>query len=96
MPTEPPYELDALAYDGGAIAMVAMDQRESLRAMLAERGRPDGPEAIAGFKAAVAQHLAPLASGFLLDDGYDVPVPSGLILAADCWIAGKRTTGDLL
>jgi sulfofructosephosphate aldolase len=83
MPTETPYELEALAYDGGTIAMVAMDQRESLRTMLAERGRPDGPEAIVGFKAAVAKHLAPLASGFLLDDGCDVPVPSGLILAAD-------------
>lgn len=84
-PSSRPYELDALAYDGGTFAMVAMDQRESLRTMLAEHGRPDGPETLARFKAAVAEHLAPLASGFLIDPGYDVAVPPGvgLILAAD-------------
>jgi sulfofructosephosphate aldolase len=84
-PTDPPYELDALAYDGGTFAMVAMDQRESLRALLAEHDRDDGPEGIARFKAAVAEHLAPLASGFLLDAGTDIQVPPevGLILAAD-------------
>jgi hypothetical protein len=37
------YRLDALAYEDGTFAMVAMDQRESLRTMLAEHGRPDGP-----------------------------------------------------
>lgn len=84
-PSSRPYELDALAYEGGTFAMVAMDQRESLRTMLAEHGRPDGPEPIARFKAAVAEHLAPLASGFLIDTGYDVALPPGvgLILAAD-------------
>jgi sulfofructosephosphate aldolase len=84
-PTGTPYELDALAYGDGTFAMVAMDQRESLRTMLAEHGRDDGPEAMAGFKAAVAEHLAPLASGFLIDDGYDVHVPPevGLIVAVD-------------
>ncbi|MEU4603296.1 aldolase [Kribbella sp. NPDC023972] len=75
--------LDALAYPDGTFAMVAMDQRESLRAMLAEHGRPDGPAAITAFKAAVAEHLAPLASGFLIDKGYDAPRRPGLILAAD-------------
>jgi sulfofructosephosphate aldolase len=75
--------LDALAYPDGTFAMVAMDQRESLRTMLAEHGRPDGPEAIAAFKAAVAEYLAPLASGFLIDKGYDAPRVPGWILAAD-------------
>ncbi|ADB29779.1 deoxyribose-phosphate aldolase/phospho-2-dehydro- 3-deoxyheptonate aldolase [Kribbella flavida DSM 17836] len=75
--------LDALAYDDGTFAMVAMDQRESLRTMLAEHGRPDDPTAIAAFKAAVAQHLAPLASGFLIDAGYEAPAEPGLILAVD-------------
>jgi sulfofructosephosphate aldolase len=75
--------LDALAYPDGTFAMVAMDQRESLRTMLAEHGRPDGPAAIAAFKAAVAEHLAPLASGFLIDKGYDAPRRPGWILAAD-------------
>ncbi|MEV6283270.1 hypothetical protein [Kribbella sp. NPDC051770] len=75
--------LDALAYDDGTFAMVAMDQRESLRTMLAEHGRPDDVAAIAAFKAAVAKHLAPLASGFLIDAGYDAPRTPGLILAVD-------------
>jgi sulfofructosephosphate aldolase len=75
--------LDALAYPDGTFAMVAMDQRESLRTMLAEHGRPDDPEAIRVFKAAVAEHLAPLASGFLIDKGYDAPRRPGWILAAD-------------
>ncbi|TCC58189.1 hypothetical protein E0H73_28130 [Kribbella pittospori] len=75
--------LDALAYPDRTFAMVAMDQRESLRTMLADHGRPDGPEAITAFKAAVGRHLGPLASGFLIDQGYDVPPGPGWILAAD-------------
>lgn len=75
--------LDALAYPDGTFAMVAMDQRESLRTMLAEHGRPGDPVAIRSFKAAVAEHLAPLASGFLIDQGYDAPPRPGWILAAD-------------
>ncbi len=75
--------LDALAYPDGTFAMVAMDQRESLRTMLAEHGRPDGSAAITAFKGAVAEHLAPLASGFLIDKGYDAPRRPGWILAAD-------------
>jgi sulfofructosephosphate aldolase len=79
------YQLDSLAYDNGTFAMVAMDQRESLRTMLAAEGRDDSPAAIARFKAGVAEHLAPLASGFLIDRGYDIDLQPGpgLILAAD-------------
>ncbi|HEY3558235.1 MAG TPA: hypothetical protein VGL05_12260 [Kribbella sp.] len=75
--------LDALAYPDGTFAMVAMDQRESLRTMLADHGRPDDAQAIRSFKAAVAEHLAPLASGFLIDKGYDAPSGPGWILAVD-------------
>jgi sulfofructosephosphate aldolase len=75
--------LDALAYPDGTFAMVAMDQRESLRTMLADHGRPDAPEDLRAFKAAVAEHLAPLASGFLIDKGYGAPSRPGWILAAD-------------
>lgn len=75
--------LDALAYPDGTFAMVAMDQRESLRTMLADHGRPDAPEDLGAFKAAVAEHLATLASGFLIDKGYDAPSRPGWILAAD-------------
>lgn len=83
--------LDAIARPTGAFAMVAMDQRESLRHMfdLAGRGRPDD-EVLVDFKVAVAEELGPYASGFLADRqyGFDavraaLPASTGLILAAD-------------
>jgi sulfofructosephosphate aldolase len=71
----------------GTYAMVAMDQRESLRTMLREHGRDDSDAAVRAFKTAVARELAPLASGFLIEPQYldDVRphVPRGLILAVD-------------
>lgn len=85
--------LDAIARPGGGFAMVAMDQRESLRAMFdqAGAGRPDD-EGLIRFKLDVAETLGPLASGFLIDRhyGFDrvrdqgmLPASDGLILAAD-------------
>lgn len=84
--------LDAIARPGGGFAMVAMDQRESLRTMFAQAGagRPGDSELVA-FKTAVARALGPLASGFLIDReyGFDrvrdgmLPESCGLILAAD-------------
>jgi len=85
--------LDAIARPNGGFAMVAMDQRESLRTMFhsAGRGRPPDSELVS-FKLAVARTLAPLASGFLIDrelgfdqvrDGGLLPDGCGLILAAD-------------
>lgn len=89
--TKPP-TLDAIARPSGALAMVAMDQRESLRTMFrdAGAGRPDDARMVA-FKTDVATALGPLASGFLIDrhfgfervrDGL-LPPTCGLILAAD-------------
>jgi sulfofructosephosphate aldolase len=75
-----------LSYQDGTFAMVAMDQRESLRTMLAEHGRPDDAAAITAFKSAVAEQLAPLASGFLIDTGYEAPAEPGLILAVDALV----------
>ena len=83
--------LDAIARPSGALAMVAMDQRESLRHMFdqAGAGRP-GDATLVDFKLAVARALSPLASGFLIDREYGVeraapllPPTCGLILAAD-------------
>ncbi len=85
--------LDALARPNGTFLMVAMDQRESLRGMLAEHH----PEAIEDdrlvrFKLAVARELGQHASGFLIDRrfGFDevvrqrlLPESCGLVLAAD-------------
>ncbi|WP_106816392.1 hypothetical protein [Microbacterium timonense] len=83
--------LDAIARPSGAFAMVAMDQRESLRHMfdLAGHGRP-ADDVLIDFKLAVAEELGPYASGFLADRqyGFDrvsaaVPDSTGLILAVD-------------
>jgi sulfofructosephosphate aldolase len=79
--------LDAIARPGGTFAMVAMDQRESLRTMLREHGHEADDERVGRFKQAVARVLAPHASGFLIDrdhlDGVAPLVPQGLILAVD-------------
>jgi sulfofructosephosphate aldolase len=63
--------LDTLARPGGGFAMVAMDQRESLRAMFdaAGAGRPPD-DVLVRFKTDVAETLGPLASGFLIDRHY--------------------------
>lgn len=89
----PPPALASLARPGGGLAMVAMDQRESLRTMFdqAGAGRPSTAELI-DFKLAVARHVGGLASGFLIDHemGFDavrdqqvLPGSCGLILAVD-------------
>jgi sulfofructosephosphate aldolase len=67
--------------------MVALVQRESLRTMFREHGRPDDDASVSGFKAAAARELAPHASGLLIDrDHVDDVAPfveRGLILAVD-------------
>ncbi|MEN0084609.1 MAG: hypothetical protein AAGC66_07565 [Leifsonia sp.] len=89
--SRPALDLDAIARPSGALAMVAMDQRESLRHMfdLAGAGRP-GDDVLIRFKLDVAEALGPLASGFLIDRHYGfeavrdvLPAGTGLILAAD-------------
>lgn len=84
-------DLSAIARPGGGFAMVAMDQRESLRTMFADAGAGAvDDETLIEFKTAVAETLGPLASGFLADRtfGFDrvraaLPSSAGLILAAD-------------
>ena len=89
--TRPSLDLDAIARPTGGLAMVAMDQRESLRHMfdLAGAGRP-AHDVLIRFKLDVAEVLGPLASGFLIDRHYGfeavrdiLPDRTGLILAAD-------------
>lgn len=86
-------DLSALSRPSGGLAMVAMDQRESLRAMFAEHTAPPVPDDhLTRFKLAVARELGGHASGFLIDrdHGFDdvvdrrlLPAGCGLILAAD-------------
>jgi sulfofructosephosphate aldolase len=86
--------LDALARPSGTFLMVAMDQRESLRTMLADlRGEPVPDERLADFKVAVARELSPHASALLVDSEYGwfdrivaerlVAPDCGLIMAVD-------------
>ena len=56
-----PMSLDAIARASGTFAMVAMDQRESLRTMIAAATTPD--ERLVAFKTAVARELGPHCSG---------------------------------
>ena len=60
--------LAALRTDAGAFAMVAIDQREALRAMLSEQ-RLDtvSDDDLTRFKISAAQALSPHASGILVD-----------------------------
>jgi sulfofructosephosphate aldolase len=85
--------LHVLARPSGGLAMVAMDQRESLRGLLAKhRAGPVGDDVLTGFKLAVAREVGRHASGFLIDrefgfqtvvDEQVLPPDCGLILAAD-------------
>ena len=87
--------LDALARPSGTFLMVAMDQRESLRTMLAQHHADADRERMVRFKLAVARELGPYASGFLIDRHYAyeelvrerlLPPTCGLILAADALV----------
>ena len=84
--------LDAHALDDGRFAMIAMDQRESLRQMLHKAGREGTDAELVEFKLDVAAELAGAASGFLIDHDHgfapvlgagSLPPRCGLILAAD-------------
>src|SRR5690242_1942458 len=77
----------SIARENGTYAMVAMDQRESLRTMFREHGHDDSDERVRTFKTAVARELAPHASGFLIEpelvEAVRPLVPCGLIMAVD-------------
>jgi sulfofructosephosphate aldolase len=78
----------------GGIAMVALDQRESLREMFASArtGEVVGDAALTEFKRTAGEVLTPYASGVLLDRLYAITTPDrpewvapdcGLVLAVD-------------
>jgi len=80
--------IERLALNSGGYAMVALDQRESMRTMLVARGRPAGDEDLREFKRTASAVLAPYASAILMDaefsTGADLDVgDTPLILAAD-------------
>jgi sulfofructosephosphate aldolase len=90
--------LAPLARPSGGFAMVAIDQREALRAMFAEHA--SGPVAdgqLTDFKVRATRELSPHASGVLVDRQFAldrvlaegaVAPGCGLIVAADCLLPG--------
>jgi sulfofructosephosphate aldolase len=90
-------DLGVLARPSGGFAMLALDQREAMRAMFAEhQGGPVHDEQITAFKLAAARILSPEASAVLVDrqfaldrviDERAVDPGAGLIAAADRFTA---------
>ncbi|HEY3523669.1 MAG TPA: hypothetical protein VGK63_08190 [Candidatus Limnocylindrales bacterium] len=92
-------DLDALARPSGTFAMLALDQRESLRTIVAERTRRNvdavTDDELRAFKVAAARELTPFASAVLLDadfgldpvlDAHALAAGCGLIVAADALV----------
>lgn len=100
--------LDAIADPSGRFAVLAMDQRGSLRRMLDEAGRPSTDADLTAFKVDVIGALSALASGVLTDVEYGVDAvrttgalasTAGLLVAAEpaakaSWNGEPRTTVD--
>lgn len=87
-----PNTVMGLATPDGVFAMLALDQRESLRAYLTAAGADDSDAAIIGFKRSALEDLGRRASAVLLDLDFGIPaldqadpdaLAGGLILAAD-------------
>lgn len=96
---KPRQSLESLSTPGGGMAMLAVDQRESMRKMFSDRehGGAIDDAVLKEFKRAVATTLAPYASAILLDALYgdeaiaavgDGEEDCGLILALDRLIHG--------
>ena len=84
--------LDDIATAGGTFAIIAMDQRNTLRRMFTAVGREGTDQQLRDAKADVARALTPMASGLLSDPTYGVPAITeagalaptcGLLVAAE-------------
>ena len=84
--------LRSLARANGTFTMLAIDQRESLRTLLAAGGHPSSDADLSAFKVDVARTLSPVASAMLIDRDYGldavraagaVAPTCGLIVAVD-------------
>jgi tagatose-1,6-bisphosphate aldolase len=80
-----PATLDSIADDSGVFAIVAMDQRNTLRRMFDAVGRTASDADLRAAKVDVARALTPIASGILLDPTVGVPaVTEAGALAGTC------------
>jgi len=65
--------LAPIAGPDGTLAIVAIDQRNTLRRMLSAESRPTDADTISSFKVDVVQELSPAATAVLLDPEFGVP-----------------------
>jgi len=56
----------------GRFAVLAMDQRNTLRRMLDGAGQPSADADLSAFKVDIVRALAPLSTGVLLDADYRI------------------------
>jgi len=75
--TTPVKSLDDIAGDDGIFAIIAMDQRNTLRRMFTAVGIEATDADLRQSKADVARVLSPAASGILFDPTYGVPAVTG-------------------
>jgi tagatose-1,6-bisphosphate aldolase len=89
-----PFDLDRIANASGTFAILAMDQRGTLRKMLDKAAQPSGDADLSAFKVEVIGALSPLASGVLADVEHGVGAVRaagaladgvGLIIASERW-----------
>lgn len=66
------FNLDQITNDEGKLAILAMDQRGTLRSMLDNVGMPSSDDALSSFKIDVVRALSPSSSGVLIDVEYGV------------------------
>lgn len=100
--------LEAIANPDGRLAVLAMDQRATLRRMLDGAGKPSADADLSAFKVDVVRALAPLSTGVLLDADFGIgpvrdagalPADVGLLVATEPvekakWHDEIRTTVD--
>jgi sulfofructosephosphate aldolase len=86
----------------GALAVVAADQRVSLRGMFERAGMPSDLGALRAFKRALVTALAPAASAMLLDPEIALPdvvdaglLPAGVGLLVSVEVSGAQWDGGL-
>jgi tagatose 1,6-diphosphate aldolase/sulfofructosephosphate aldolase len=65
--------LDPISGPEGTLAIVAMDQRNTLRRMLTEHDKPTDTATMEAFKVDVVEALSPAANAVLLDPEFGVP-----------------------
>jgi tagatose 1,6-diphosphate aldolase/sulfofructosephosphate aldolase len=77
--------LASIAGPDGTLAIVAMDQRNTLRRMLTAVSRPTDPAELRAFKVDVVEALSPAANAVLLDPEFGVPaVREAGVMAPGC------------